>query len=161
MPIDLASLGLSSGMKVTLRTAGTVCYFWDGISCQIGPSIPWSVAGVFSSTSQLGSSNMLNRVTGAIASDGLAVFTLPTFDGNFPTDIPQDFSIAAIGSPTIVTIPNGAKFLFFNINDSFFGDNLSTDLELHVAAVPEPATFLLLVIGGPVIARFRRKIAAH
>jgi hypothetical protein len=162
-PIDLASLGLSSGMKIELQVTGTVCYYWDGTTCHIGPSTPWSVGGVFSSTSLLGPSSILNRVTGAIASDGSPVVTIPTFFGSIPTDIPQDFSIAAIGdSPsgplTVVTIPSGANFLFVGLNDSFFGDNYSTDLALRIAPVPEPSTLLLLTGAGSAIAGLRRKI---
>jgi hypothetical protein len=150
IPIDLASLGLSSGMAIELQVTGTVCYYWDGITCHIGFSIPWSVGGVFSSTSQLGPPGILNRVTGAIASDGPPVFTIPTYYGNIPTDIPQDFSIAAIGDSlsgpfTVVTIPNGANFLFVSLNDSFFGDNYSTDLALRI--VPEPGTLAMTGAG--------------
>ncbi len=163
IPIDLASLGLSAGMTIELQVTGTICYYWDGSSCVIGFFTPWSIGGVFSSTSQLGPPSMLNRVTGAIASDGQPVLTLPTYYGNIATDIPQDFSIAAIGDSqagpfTVVTIPDGANFLFFTANDSFYGDNYSTDLALHIGAVPEPASLLLLAIGGPACAALRRKI---
>ena len=107
-----------------------------------------------------------DRVTGAIGSDGPPISTLSTNNGNVATDIPQDFSISSIGEYpmgpfTTVTIPNGANYLFFGVNDSYYGDNYSTDLALHIAPVPEPATLLLLAAGGPVIAGLRRKITSQ
>lgn len=150
--IDLADLGLQSGMRINLYTTGTVCYYWDGTTCHLGPSVPWSVAGVFSSTSALGPSNTPNRVLGAIPSDGVPVFTLPTYYGDLQTDIPQDFSISALsgsqsGPITQVTIPANASFLFVTLNDSFYGDNYSTDLQLHISAVPEPSPIVSLSSG--------------
>lgn len=152
VPIDLASLGLHSGMTINLYTTGTVCYYWDGTTCHIGPSVPWSVAGVFSSTATLGPSSTLNRVLGAISSDGAPVFTLPTYNGGLQTDIPQDFSISALsgsqsGPTTQVTIPAGASFLFATVNDSFYGDNYTTDLALHISAAPEPSPIVSLSSG--------------
>ena len=161
-PVALSSIGFSSGMTIGLQATGIFCYHWDGSTCPGGFGIP-SVVGVFSSTSQLGPSNMLNRVTGAIASNGPPIVTLPTNNGNIPTDIPQDFSISSIGEYpsgpfTYVTIPNGANYLFFSVNDSYYGDNYSTDLALHVRPVPEPDTLFLFALGGFVIAGLRRKL---
>ena len=161
-PVALSSVGLSSGMTIDLQATGIFCYHWNGSTCPNGFGIP-SVVGVFSSTSQLGPSNILNRVTGAIASNGPPIVTLPTNNGNIPTDIPQDFSITSIGEYpagpfTVVTIPNGANYLFFSVNDSYYGDNYSTDLALHIRPAPEPDTLFLLATGGPVIAGLRRKV---
>jgi hypothetical protein len=162
--INLASLGLFSGMTIDLYVTGTICYYWDGTTCQIGPSIPWSMAGVFSSSSNLGPFNNLNRVTGALYSNGSPVFTIPTFYDGLQTDVPQDFSISAIASDqsgpvTQVKIPIGAQYLFVTANDSFFGDNYSTDLELHFRAVPEPSALVILGSGLLAIAtRVRRKV---
>lgn len=69
IPLNLSSIGLSSGMTIELQVTGIFCYHWDGSTCGGGFGIP-SVGGVFSSTSQLGPPNILNRVTGAIGSDG-------------------------------------------------------------------------------------------
>lgn len=161
-PVALSSIGFSSGMTIGLQATGIFCYHWTGGTCPGGFGIP-SVVGVFSSTSQLGPSNMLNRVTGAIASNGPPIVTLPTNNGNIPTDIPQDFSISSIGEYpsgpfTWVTIPNGANYLFFSVNDSYYGDNYSTDLALHIMPAPESDTLFLFAMGGPVIAGLRRKV---
>ena len=162
IPLSLSSIGLSSGMTIELQVTGIFCYYWDGSSCVSGFITP-SVGGVFSSTSQLGPSNILNRVTGAIASNGPPIWTYPTYFGTVSTDIMQDFTISAIGESltgpfTEVTIPSGANFLFFSVNDGLYGDNYSTDLALHVQPVPEPHTLILLAMAGPVIARMRRKV---
>lgn len=159
--IDLASLGLSSGMTIDLYVTGTICYYWDGTTCHIGPSIPWSMAGVFSSTSNLGPSNNLNRVTGALYSNGSPVFTIQTYFGGLQTDILQDFSIAALangqsGPHTQVKIPFGVQYLFVSANDSFFGDNYSTNLELHFKPVPEPSALILMGSGLLAIAALVR-----
>jgi hypothetical protein len=161
-PIALSSMGLSSGMTIGLQATGIFCYHWTVSTCPGGFGIP-SVVGVFSSTSQLGPSNLLNRVTGAIASNGPPIVTLPTNNGNIPTDIPQDFSISSIGEYpsgpfTWVTIPNGANYLFFSVNDSYYGDNYSTDLALHIMPAPELNTVFLFAVGVPVIAGLRRKV---
>ncbi len=161
-PVTLSSIGFSSGMTIGLQATGIFCYHWDGSTCPGGFGIP-SVAGVFSSTSQLGPFNMLNRVTGSIASNGPPIVTLPTNNGNILTDIPQDFSISSIGEYpsgpfTWVTIPTGANYLFFSVNDSYYGDNYSTDLALHIMPAPEPDTLFLFAVGGPVIAGLRRKV---
>ena len=160
--IGLASLGLFGGMTIDLYVTGTICYYWDGTTCHIGPSIPWSMAGVFSSSSNLGPSNTLNRVTGALYSNGSPVFTIPTYIGGLQTDIPQDFSIVAIasgqsGPVTQVKIPIGSQYLFVTANDSFFGDNYSTNLELHFKPVPEPSALVTLGSGLLAIAALSRR----
>ena len=83
---------------------------------------------------------------------GAPVFTLPTLFGGLQTDIPQDFSISALsggqsGPITQVTIPAGVSFLFVTANDSFYGDNYSKDLALHISAVPEPSPIVSLSSG--------------
>jgi len=162
IPLSLSSIGLSSGMTIGLQVTGSFCYYWNGSTCVSGFITP-SVGGIFSSTSQLGPSNMLNRVTGAIASNGPPIWTYPTYFGTVSTDIMQDFTISAIGESltgpfTDVTIPSGANFLFFSVNDGLYGDNYSTDLALRIRPVPEPDTLFLFAMGGPVIAGLRRKV---
>jgi hypothetical protein len=59
-----------------------------------------------------------------------------------------------------LAITNAAQFSFVTIDDSIFGDNYSTDLTLHIAAVPEPSSVILLSGSGLIALRFfrRRKI---
>jgi hypothetical protein len=57
----------------------------------------------------------------------------------------------AIGSGRIVTVPNGATRLQLGVNDDFFGDN-GGSLEVRVALVPEPSTWLMLAAGFGLLA---------
>ncbi|MCC2670471.1 MAG: hypothetical protein K0Q72_2942, partial [Armatimonadetes bacterium] len=83
-----------------------------------------SMIGVFSSTDVLDPAADSHRVPGAIDA-GTDVFSIPTFVGAQPTDIPEDFAIT--GGGTDLTIPAGAQFLFVSPNDSFFSDNSDPD----------------------------------
>lgn len=103
---------------------------------------PFFAAGVFSSTAELDSADLLNRVPGAIASGGPPITTFNTFIGSFSTDIPQDFAIGVAGrsSATVLTIPPEANFLFAEVVDSFYGDNgdANGDLALTIGKVGQP-----------------------
>ena len=137
-PIDLSLLGLHAGDMITLQVTGDFSY------CRYCPDLvneiaPYQAAGVFSSTAELRSADQLNRVPGAIASDGLPITTWNTYYGSLSTDIPQDFQIGVAGrsSATVLTIPPGANFLFAAVVDSFYGDNgdLNGDLALTIGKV--------------------------
>src|SRR6516225_5932475 len=74
-PIDLSLLGLRAGDMITLQVTGDFSY------CRYCPDLineiaPYQAAGVFSSTAELRSADQLNRVPGAIASDGLPITAL-------------------------------------------------------------------------------------
>jgi hypothetical protein len=145
-PIDLSLLGLHPGDMITLQVTGDFSY------CRYCPNSlmteipPFDAAGVFSSTPELDSADLLNRVPGAIASGGPPITTYNTFIGSFSTDIPQDFAIGVAGrsSATVLTIPPGANFLFAAVVDSFYGDNgdANGDLALTIGKVGQP-------LGGP------------
>lgn len=146
-PIDLSLLGLHAGDTITLQVTGDLSYCRY---CQGFPEVaPYAVAGVFSSTAELDSADQLNRVPGAITSDGPPINTIPTYIGSLSTDIPQDFQIGVVGrsSATVLTIPTGANFLFVTVVDSFYGDNgdANGDLALTIAKVgqqlPIPTAF--------------------
>jgi hypothetical protein len=137
-PIDLSLLGLHAGDMITLQVTGDFSY------CTYCPHLkndiaPYQAAGVFSSTSELRSADQLNRVPGAIASDGPPITTLKTYIGSLSTDIPQDFKIGVAdrSSATVLTTPTGANFLFAAVVDSFYGDNgdANGDLALTIGKV--------------------------
>ena len=95
------------------------------------------------------SSGILNRVPGAIGGVGTPVFTGPTFFGQLPTDISQDFAIWHSPNFTDITIPLGAAFLFVSIGDSLYGDNVDPDgdLALKISHVAEPSSLTMLSSG--------------
>lgn len=147
-PIDLSLLGLHAGDAITLQVTGDLAYcrfvFCQGLQNEIPP---YQAAGVFSSTSTLLSADQLNRVPGAIASNGPPINTGNTYNGSLSTDISQDFNIGVAGnpfnsSPTLLTIPTGASFLFAAVVDSFYGDNgdANGDLALTIAKAGQQLT---------------------
>jgi hypothetical protein len=115
--INLSALGLQPGDPIRLERLGDFAP---------GGSFPDQVSmiGVFSSTDILDPATDTHRVPGAIDA-GTNVFSLPTFIGAQPTDIPEDFAITGAG--VVLAIPAGAQFLFVSPNDSYFSDNSDPD----------------------------------
>jgi hypothetical protein len=81
------------------------------------------------------------------------VISQSTFNGNLPTDIPQDLTFFNTIAATVV-VPDGARYLFVGVGDSFSSDNADPNLnfavrvnEAVVPAIPEPSTWLLLLAG--------------
>ncbi len=134
-PIDLSRLGLNPGDTITLQLTGDFCYtpYTPG-GCAGNEFGPGQTAAVFSSTNTLLSADQLNRVPGAVASNGPPVNTEVTYYGSLSTDIPQDFQIGSGGAPasTVVTIPPGAQFLFVAVVDSYYGDNSDPNRDLAI-----------------------------
>ncbi|USU18835.1 M23 family metallopeptidase [Paraburkholderia fungorum] len=65
------------------------------------------------------------------------VVTLPSYYGNVPTDIPEDFSVPVNGK-VMVRAPTSATEIAFTPNDSFFADNQSGDFRVLVSAPNKP-----------------------
>ena len=124
-PIDLAALGILPGDLIYLERLGD--YSFDVLGPPIRPDDVTNLVGVFSSTSDLLSSDSLHRVPGAMPAVGyiplVSWTTDPTFDGGLPTDIPEDFYIG----PAAVYVPAGAGYLFVSPADSRFFDNGDPD----------------------------------
>ena len=154
IPIALGDLGISGGQFIQLEQLGS---FYDGtygygagintLSLQTSTEM----IGVFSSSNALLTSNLSNRVPGAIDA-GISVVTWNTLFGNMSTDFPEDFRIAN----TIVQVPLGANYLFVAAEDIYYSDNSDPDGDYGVritplTSVPEPSTLLLL---GPVFISF-------
>jgi hypothetical protein len=128
-------LGLKAGDTIRLQVSGDFCYtIYAPGGCAANEIAPYQAASVFSSNATLFSADQLNRVPGAIASDGPSINTGTTYFGAFSTDIPQDFQIGSGGAPssTVVTIPAGANFLFAAVVDSFYGDNRDPNGDLAI-----------------------------
>jgi len=153
VPVSLSSLGLQPGDEISMQAFGDFCYYASNCFKFIVPPSP--ILGLFSTSSTLLSSSLLNRVPGAIGGVGTPAFSGPTYSGNLPTDIPQDFLIPQIPRSTDITIPAGANFLFLSVIDSLYSDNVDRDQEVGVSisvdsqpsSVPEPSTLVLVSCG--------------
>jgi hypothetical protein len=153
IPVSLSSLGLEPGDEISMQAFGDFCYYEPNCFKFIVPPSP--ILGLFSTSSTLLSSSLLNRVPGAIGGVGTPVSSWTTFYGNLPTDIPQDFLIPQIPGSTEITIPAGANFLFLSVFDTLYGDNVDRDQEVGVrisldsqtTSVAEPSTLVLVGCG--------------
>jgi len=136
--IDLAALGLRAGDHILLQSNGDFCFsIFNPLGCA-NTETAQPMIGIFSSSSTLLPSNILNRVPGAIQA-GTSVTTFPTLFGAVPTDVPQDFIIFHAPFSSVVTIPDNAQFLFVAVRDSFYGDNADPDGDLAVVIAGVPA----------------------
>ncbi len=146
LPLATLPFPAGAGERVHLRRVGD----WEnGISL-----VDVVMIGVFSSTQTLTASSNVHRVPGSLSLN-LPFVTEQTFFGSLPTDIPEDFMIAAsvadgisIASARVsgvtVTVPHGAQHLFIAPHDSFYGDNLDSDndyaLEISSGTLDESAS---------------------
>ncbi len=106
----LSDFGLQPGDRIALRAQGSFAGTFNNGT---------ELLGIFSSTDELlppGPSGNWSRVPGAIASDA------PPYDIHFyidNRDIADDFRIQPAG--VVVTVPEGAVFLFIGANDESYG----------------------------------------
>jgi hypothetical protein len=126
IPIQLASLGISAGDNVNVQTLGDFSFCYP-TGC---PEIQVPACGVFSANRTLLPATELHRVPGAIAVTGpvSACQTSPTLSGQINTDISEDFVLDG-GN---VRVPNGAKYLFVAVADSYYSDNADSNADLAV-----------------------------
>ncbi|HLP00088.1 MAG TPA: hypothetical protein VK171_15945, partial [Fimbriimonas sp.] len=116
IPVDLIAAGFVPGQTVLLQRLGSYNDF--------GGPIPnaYGLTGVFSSSNVILPWPILNRIPGAIDA-GNDWTSLPTFIGNVPTDIPEDFEIdnmAGTMGPLLITIPAGAQYIWASAQDNFY-----------------------------------------
>ncbi len=124
---ELATLGVAPGDRIELRRMG----LWDN-----GPAGDQfsTLIGIFSGSSTLLANNELHRVPDAVAA-GVPVVMGPTYFGNLPTDIPEDFVISTAAYPSgvvCVTVPPGATHVFFSVMDSLYYDNVDPNADWGV-----------------------------
>ncbi len=138
-PIDLASLGLVEGDLVQLRAIGDFSNHPSLADYTSG------MTGVFSSTAELASPSVLNRVSGSVQA-GLPYETIGTFPARELTDIPEDFLISDdVTNAITIRIPIGAKYLFVGAIDSLWADNSDSDVNFGVVVTPLEASFPITV----------------
>lgn len=143
LAVNLASLGYAAGDQLLLQVQGDIDNGPGGDSFSF-------TMGLFSSGDVLLGTELLQRVPGALASDGPAFVSSNTFFGNQPTDIAEDFGFDR-QQGIVVTVPPGAQYLFLAKSDQLYNDNSDPDHDYGVviglAPVPEPATWVLLAGG--------------
>jgi PEP-CTERM motif len=153
LPIRLADYGIAPGDVVLLEQLGDYYNGAEGYSGNVGfLDTDTAMIGIFSSTDELLTPNLLNRVLGA-QDAGQHIVTMNTLYGGgenvgVPTDIPYDFGIGA----NIFHIPNAAAYLFVAAHDSYYSDNSDPDSDFavrmtRITPVPEPTSGILLALG--------------
>lgn len=154
------------GDFLELRTVG---WFNRAADNPAAHNVSDQAVAVFSSTGLLDPDwNNQFRVGGA-AKAGTDFYTLPTFVGNKPTDIQEDFGIG----PDIVRIqiPEAGRYLMFTPYDNGFWNNVD-DFSMPGAdprgfgiewrgasAVPEPGALAALAVGLATLRARRRRRA--
>lgn len=134
--LDLATLGIAPGQWLRIGTVGAYR------STNGGPDTYRSLVGVFANSPSLLPTNLQNRVVGAIAA-GPAVQSGPTFHGQLPIDIPEDFDCSRFGWDTAidVQVPGGATHLFLGTHESLYSDNVDPNGDFAaVVTVSTPPT---------------------
>lgn len=116
----LADLGVAPGEAVVLQRLGS--YEKRGSGGE-------GLTAVFSGSDRLLASDRRERVPDAVDA-GADYETSPTFEGDRPTDIPEDFRVSRTDgteSATAVTVPSGATHLFAAAIDTLYADNTDED----------------------------------
>jgi hypothetical protein len=141
--ISLADSGIAPGDLIRLERFG---------SYDVGAPPPFfgdvldGFSAVFSSSSILLGSSLLNRVPGAIDA-GDDILTRPTSFGSINTDIAEDFGLTNDSTLQFieVLVPQGASHIFLSARDTFFSDNtdLNDDFRLDISVVPEASSAML------------------
>ena len=146
--VDLASLGLSPGEVIRIRTAGDYLY---GSSA---PGAGSTAIAVFSSSNVVLPATVANRVPDAIQCSLPAYVTAATSLGGLPTDVPFDWA----AGPSWVDVqipgtgPTAARYLMVGVDDSYWGDNSDPegDLAIIIArATPLEITTVFPSCGAP------------
>lgn len=149
LALDLSAHGFAAGDRLLLQVVG------DMDNGPGGDTFTFTM-GLFSSSATLLGNDQRHRVPGAIASDGPAFVSFPTYIGARPTDVPEDFGFDK-GDGVVVTVPAGAQFLFLAKHDQWYHDNSDPDqdygVRIGLAPVPEPATWALWVAGLALLGR--------
>lgn len=117
--IALATLGVTPGDAIRIQAVGA----WTN-----GRGDRYSgAAALFSTDERVLAPDSLHRVPGALAlAVAPAYRSWDTYHGGESTDVPEDFPVSGEGVDSLgitVTVPQGARYLFFTVRDHLFADN--------------------------------------
>ncbi len=127
--IDLNPFLIRPGDELRLELLGEIKYGATSTDDGLGALI-----AVFSSSNTILPQSTRQRVPGAISA-GLSAISLPTFNNNIDTDITEDFLVFR---NMVVKIPQGARYLFLGVRDSFISDNTDPNgnFGIRISSVP-------------------------
>lgn len=122
--IALSDLDLASGDRVLLKRFGEYQFKVTGDPT----AVRRGMGAVFSSSNDLLDETEPARVVDALDA-GEDFVSRVTATGDLPTDIPEDFEVS---DSTVVTVPDGAAYLFVGPTDDLFQDNADEDDDFRV-----------------------------
>jgi hypothetical protein len=132
--INLNEFGILPGQVIELSSSG----FYYAVEDQTLEDRQINM--VFSSSNELLSPVEMHRVPGALHASAYELITPPACYGGYslPNDIPEDFSVASFNpfaesTPVVVTVPEGALYLFAGVWDCYVGDNTDPNGDLVIA----------------------------
>jgi hypothetical protein len=141
-PLALDGYGLAAGDAFSLRQVGDFAFAFDAPD-----ETSEGLVARFSATTVIlpnAVSGPLDRLPDAVDA-GVAPFETSLSDVPFDFFVPND-------APVDLTVPEGARYLFFTLNDVFFSDNRDPDQDFGVAiglpsrSVPEPGSVGLVLV---------------
>lgn len=119
--VSLDDLGVAEGESVCFQASGDY-FIADGVlSSDVNPG---QVLAVFSGTPVLEDTAQRFRVPDALDA-GEDVVSPATINSDEPTDIEEDFD----ATDACVTVPDGARYVFFSVWDNYFDDNTDADAD--------------------------------
>ena len=113
--VSLAGLGLAPGDPVCFRAEGDFNIAGTFYASENSQPL---VSAVFSATDRLLGGSVRRRVPDAVEA-GPDLVTRPSDRGALDTDIPEDFDATRL----CLTVPSGARFVFFAAYDTYYADN--------------------------------------
>jgi hypothetical protein len=141
--------------QINLQNVGDLCFANGGSPCDSGSpqsSPANAILAGFSATS--GSTTFISSTQ-----PGFNTVSSSDWTGDFANDF-----IVTTSATGFFTIPVGAQYIVFVLRDAFYADNLDkdnnfgvlVDIQNPAPAVPEPATYTMMLGGLGILAAVKR-----